>query len=77
MLINLLSNLEWVFDGIGTEIIVGLISLTVGALGGGVAGYKIGVKNKIKQKQKASDNAKQSQIGAINIVSTKEDGKNG
>lgn len=77
MLINLLSNLEWVFDGIGTEIIVGLISLTVGALGGAVAGYKIGVKNKIKQKQKASDNAKQSQIGAINIVSTKEDGENG
>ena len=75
MLINLLSNLEWVFDGIGTEIIVGLISLIIGALGGGFAGYKIGVKNKIKQKQKAGDNAKQSQIGAINIVSTKEEKK--
>lgn len=75
MIVNLLSNTEWVFDGIGTEIIVGLISLMVGAFGGGVVGYKIGIKNKIKQNQKARNNAKQHQVGAINIVPTKEDKK--
>ena len=40
---------EWIFDGIGTE----LIGLTIGALLGGIAGYTIGVRNKSKQTQKA------------------------
>lgn len=40
--------MEWVFDGIGTEI----ISLLAGFLGGGFIGYKIGIKNKISQRQK-------------------------
>ena len=53
---------EWIFDGIGTE----LISLLIGAVFGGTAGYRIGSKNKIKQKQKAGDNAKQIQIGSVN-----------
>lgn len=73
MIINLLSNTEWIFDGIGTEIIVAVIGLLVGAFGGGAVGYKIGVKNKIKQKQKAGDNVNQNQIGAINILPTKEE----
>ena len=52
-----MENLEWIFDGIGTE----LISLLIGAVIGGAAGYKIGSKNRSKQKQKAGD-----KIGAIN-----------
>ncbi|MBR3934131.1 MAG: hypothetical protein IKJ68_09525 [Clostridia bacterium] len=58
-----MSNLEWIFDGIGTE----LISLVIGSLIGGVAGYKIGVKNKIKQIQNANDSANQTQIGSVTI----------
>lgn len=57
-----MENLAWIFDGIGTE----LISLLVGAILGGAAGYKIGSKNKIKQKQKAGDDSKQIQIGSVN-----------
>lgn len=57
-----MENLEWIFDGIGTE----LISLIIGTVLGGAAGYKIGSKNKIKQKQKAGDNSKQIQIGSVN-----------
>ncbi len=53
--------MEWVFDGIGTE----LISLFVGCLTGGVIGYKIGIKNKISQRQKGRDNANQVQIGSV------------
>ena len=56
-----MENLEWIFDGIGTE----LISLIIGAIFGGAAGYKIGSKNKIKQKQNAGDNSKQIQIGSV------------
>ena len=48
--------MEWVFDGIGTE----LISLFVGCLTGGV-----GIKNKISQHQKGRDNVNQVQIGSV------------
>ena len=57
--------MEWVFDGIGTE----LISLFVGCLTGGVIGYKIGIKNKISQHQKGRDNANQVQITIPNSES--------
>lgn len=40
--------MEWVFDGIGTE----LVSLLIGGILGGTIGYKIGIKNKISQCQK-------------------------
>lgn len=53
--------MEWIFDGIGTEI----ISLLIGLLGGGVIGYKVGIKNKISQRQKGGDHASQTQIGSI------------
>ena len=53
--------MEWMFDGIGTE----LISLFVGCLTGGVIGYKIGIKNKISQHQDGRDNANQVQIGSV------------
>lgn len=48
---------EWFFDGIGTE----LVSLIIGAIGGGAVGYKIGIKRTSVQKQVARDNALQTQ----------------
>lgn len=53
--------MEWFFSGIGTEIISALVGLIIG----GVSGYKIGVRNKIKQVQKAGDNSKLSQTGSV------------
>lgn len=53
--------MDWIFDGIGTE----LISLLIGLVTGGTVGYKIGVKNRILQKQKGRDNSEQIQIGSI------------
>ena len=53
--------MEWIFDGIGTEIIGIVISLIIGALGGGAVGYKIGIKRTAKQKQAAGDDAEQKQ----------------
>lgn len=48
---------EWIFSGIGTSIVMGIIGFFVG--------YKVGIhKSKIKQSQKAKDNSKQTQIGA-------------
>ena len=52
-----MNNLQWIFDGIGTE----LLSLAIGAIAGGFAGYKIGVKKNGKQVQKAKSGAKQRQ----------------
>ncbi len=52
--------MEWIFDGIGTE----LLSLIIGAIVGGTVGYKIGSKN--KQIEKKSNNSKQIQ-NAINV----------
>lgn len=49
------------FSGIGTEIISALIGLLIG----GIGGYKIGVRNKIKQVQKAGDNSNLSQTGSV------------
>lgn len=53
--------MEWIFEGIGTT----LISFLFGSLTGGIIGYKIGIKNKIAQRQKGKDNANQVQIGNI------------
>lgn len=54
---------EWIFDGIGTE----LIGLAIGALLGGVAGYNVGIRSKSKQKQKAGDGANQQQTYTIGV----------
>lgn len=51
--------MEWFFDGIGTAIITGIAGLFVG----GCAGYKIGVRTTIKQKQKGRSNSVQIQTG--------------
>lgn len=58
--------MEWIFDGIGTAIISGI----VGAIVGGTAGYRIGIHKNIsvKQNQKAGDNSNQIQIGNIKDV---------
>ena len=53
--------MDWIFDGIGTE----LISLLIGLVTGGTVGYKIGVKNRILEKQNGRDNSEQIQIGSI------------
>lgn len=53
--------MEWFFDGIGTEIVGIVISLVIGAIGGGTLGYKIGVKSTANQKQSAGNNSKQRQ----------------
>ena len=56
-----MENIEWIYSGIGTYILSVIISFLVG----GFAGYKIGIRNKTKQKQKAGDNSNQTQIGNI------------
>lgn len=73
-MINFLSSAQWIFDGIGTEIISIIISLIVCGIGGGIIGCYIGIKNKTKQNQKAKDNANQVQIGNVNNITTQEKG---
>ncbi len=61
--------MEWIFDGIGTEIIVFVLGLIIG----GPVGYKIGVhRARIKQKQKAGDSSNQTQVGQINFNNGQE-----
>ena len=52
-----MEYLQWIFNGIGTE----LLSLAVGVIGGTFAGYRIGIKKSGKQTQKAKNGAKQRQ----------------
>lgn len=54
--------MDWIFDGIGTAIVSLILSFIVG----GISGYNIGIKKSNKMKQKAGDNAIQTQIGEIN-----------
>lgn len=58
-----MSNISWVFDGMGTSIIM----FFLGLIFGGTAGYKIAMSKKtiIRQKQVTGDNSNQSQIGVI------------
>lgn len=53
--------MEWIFDGIGTEIVSIIISLIIGAIGGGAVGYKVGIKRTLSQKQSARDDSEQRQ----------------
>jgi hypothetical protein len=62
-----MEDIKWIFEGFGTEI----LSLIIGLITGGTIGYKIGIHNKIKQKQKAGNNSTQTQIGSINYGSNK------
>lgn len=61
--------MERFFDGIGTEIIGIIISLLVGAIGGGAVGYRIAIKRTTKQKQRAGNDSEQRQ----ELQSTKEE----
>ncbi len=59
--------MEWIFSGIGTEVVSIVISLIIGVIGGGLAGYKIGVKRTAKQRQSAGDASKQRQELKIGV----------
>lgn len=52
---------EVIFNGIGTQIIYCLVSAVVG----GYIGYKVGIKNRVVQRQYAKNNANQVQIGNV------------
>lgn len=54
--------MEWIFEGIGTNILVLIIIFLLG----GFTGYKIRIHQKVNLKQSAGDNATQSQTGIIN-----------
>lgn len=56
-----MGNIEWLFSGIGTSILSGIVGLLIG----GFVGYKIGVHNKANQKQRAGNYSNQTQIGNI------------
>lgn len=58
--------MEWIFDGIGTQVLVLLITAAVS----GFAGYRIGIRNRVSQSQKGGNHAKQMQIG--NIVNNEQ-----
>ena len=54
--------IEWVFSGIGTQVLSAVVSFIVGVF----TGYKGGVrKSSLRQIQKAGDNSTQSQVGKI------------
>jgi hypothetical protein len=53
-----MEAIEWIFDGIGTL----LIGLLIGAGGGGLIGWRIGVSSR-RQSQRAGRNANQTQVG--------------
>lgn len=53
--------LEWIFDGIGTEIVSIVGGLIIGAIGGGAVGYKIGIKQTLSQIQSAGNDSEQKQ----------------
>ena len=52
-----MEKIQWLFDGLGTEI----VSLLLAGLIGGFAGYKLACVNFVKQKQQAGENANQEQ----------------
>lgn len=54
--------MDWFFDGLGTQIIVMVITLIITTSGIGIVGYKLVIKKKSSdQKQKAMNDAKQEQ----------------
>ena len=62
-MIIVMNDISWIFDGIGTAIVTGLLCLLLG----GTVGYKIWVKKtKIRQSQRAGKNSSQIQIGIHN-----------
>jgi hypothetical protein len=57
--------MDWFFDGLGTE----LLSLVVGAAGGGLIGFRVGRRrSKFSQSQEAGHNSTQYQIGKQTLI---------
>ena len=52
-----MDNVQWVFSGIGVEI----LKVLAGAIIGGGVGYVVGVRRIISQSQIAADNTEQNQ----------------
>lgn len=48
--------MEWIFSGIGTQILFSVLSFLIG----GVVGYRIGISNKNKQSQTAGKGSTQN-----------------
>ncbi len=66
--------MEWLFDGLGTELVSMVIGLLLGTGVGGIAGYKIGInKSVLKQNQKAGTDSKQKQIGKSVVGASKDE----
>ncbi len=62
-----MENIEWIFSGIGTQI----LSLIIGAIGGGIIGYRVGMRKTGAQKQTAKEGATQRQ--EMEIIDTSGD----
>ena len=58
--------MEWIFDGIGTALVTILISLLLGL------GVRYYLRKRVRQKQTAGDNARQTQIGIIGGTDTEK-----
>lgn len=57
-----MKSIEWIFSGIGTQILSAVVSFIIGVF----TGYKVGArKSSLMQIQKAGDNSTQSQVGKI------------
>jgi len=56
-----MDNLQWIFSGIGVEI----LKVLAGVIIGGGVGYAVGVRRKIAQSQIAADDAEQEQKANI------------
>ena len=63
--------MDWLFSGLGTT----LIGVFIGAIGGGVVGYRVGIKKTYRQNQKAGNNVTQIQIGEGNNNGRHENSK--
>ena len=62
--------IKWFFDGLGTEV----ISVIIGAVGGGLIGYRIGKrKSKFIQTQEAGSGTEQYQKGKLVSKSINDD----
>lgn len=62
---------EWVFDGIGSQI-VGVI---IGMIIGGISGYRIGIKRNYLQIQMGKEKSKMKQIAEIENVGIEKEGE--
>lgn len=62
---------EWVFDGIGSQI-VGVI---IGFIIGGISGYRIGIKRNYLQVQMGKEKSKMKQIAEIENVGIEKEGE--